>query len=62
MKALIFPGQGSQKVGMAKGLVEKFVWAAEMAVSLQTPKLMNCCFRLNRQSEKSGLTKVYKKQ
>jgi [acyl-carrier-protein] S-malonyltransferase len=31
MKALIFPGQGSQKVGMAKAMVEKFTWAAEMA-------------------------------
>lgn len=33
MKALIFPGQGSQKVGMAKAMVEKFAWAAEMAAS-----------------------------
>ena len=31
MKALIFPGQGSQKVGMAKAMVETFPWAAEMA-------------------------------
>jgi len=31
MNALVFPGQGSQKVGMAKALVEKFPWAAEMA-------------------------------
>ena len=31
MKALIFPGQGSQKVGMAKAMVETFPWAAEIA-------------------------------
>lgn len=31
MKALIFPGQGSQKVGMARAMVEKYVWAAEFA-------------------------------
>ncbi|MGM0598859.1 MAG: ACP S-malonyltransferase [Candidatus Rifleibacteriota bacterium] len=31
MKALIFPGQGSQKVGMAKAMVEKFDWAAQIA-------------------------------
>jgi [acyl-carrier-protein] S-malonyltransferase len=31
MKAIIFPGQGSQKVGMAKAMVEQFSWAAEIA-------------------------------
>ena len=31
MKAVIFPGQGSQKVGMAQAMVNKFNWAAEMA-------------------------------
>lgn len=31
MKAIIFPGQGSQKVGMAKAMVSKFSWAAEIA-------------------------------
>ena len=31
MIALVFPGQGSQKVGMAKALVETFPWAADMA-------------------------------
>ncbi|KAF1082201.1 MAG: Malonyl CoA-acyl carrier protein transacylase [Candidatus Rifleibacterium amylolyticum] len=31
MRALVFPGQGSQKVGMAKAMVEKYPWAAEMA-------------------------------
>ncbi|GAB4281817.1 MAG: ACP S-malonyltransferase [Candidatus Rifleibacteriota bacterium] len=31
MKALIFPGQGSQKVGMAKAMVNRFPWAAEIA-------------------------------
>lgn len=31
MKAIIFPGQGAQKVGMARAMVEKFSWAAEMA-------------------------------
>jgi hypothetical protein len=32
MRALIFPGQGSQKVGMARAMVEKFAWAAEMFI------------------------------
>ncbi len=31
MRALVFPGQGSQKVGMAKAMVEKYPWAAVMA-------------------------------
>ncbi len=31
MNVLVFPGQGSQKVGMAKAMVETFPWAAEMA-------------------------------
>ena len=31
MKALLFPGQGSQKVGMALELVQKWPWAQEMA-------------------------------
>jgi len=31
MRALVFPGQGSQKVGMAKAMVENYPWAAEMA-------------------------------
>jgi [acyl-carrier-protein] S-malonyltransferase len=31
MKAFVFPGQGSQKVGMAAAMVEKFPWAADMA-------------------------------
>ncbi|MFZ5952821.1 MAG: ACP S-malonyltransferase [Candidatus Rifleibacteriota bacterium] len=31
MKAIIFPGQGSQKVGMAQAMVNRFSWAAEMA-------------------------------
>lgn len=31
MNALVFPGQGSQKVGMAKALVGSRPWAAEMA-------------------------------
>jgi len=31
MNALVFPGQGSQKVGMAKAIVESASWAAEMA-------------------------------
>jgi dTDP-4-dehydrorhamnose reductase len=31
MNVLIFPGQGSQKVGMAKAMVEAWPWAAELA-------------------------------
>ncbi|MDD2999197.1 MAG: ACP S-malonyltransferase [Candidatus Riflebacteria bacterium] len=31
MKALIFPGQGAQKVGMAQAMVNRYSWAAEMA-------------------------------
>lgn len=31
MKALIFPGQGCQKVGMARAITEKYSWAAKMA-------------------------------
>ncbi|MBU1107644.1 MAG: ACP S-malonyltransferase, partial [Candidatus Riflebacteria bacterium] len=31
MRALIFPGQGSQKVGMAKAMVDRYIWALEMA-------------------------------
>lgn len=31
MNALVFPGQGSQKVGMARVMVETHAWAAEMA-------------------------------
>ncbi|MBF0406114.1 MAG: ACP S-malonyltransferase [Candidatus Riflebacteria bacterium] len=31
MKALVFPGQGSQKIGMALNLVKTFPWAAKIA-------------------------------
>lgn len=31
MNALVFPGQGSQKIGMAKAMVEKYAWAREIA-------------------------------
>lgn len=31
MNALIFPGQGSQKVGMGKIFVERYAWARELA-------------------------------
>lgn len=31
MNALVFPGQGSQKIGMARMMVQTFPWAAEMA-------------------------------
>ena len=31
MNALVFPGQGSQKVGMARMMVQTFPWAAELA-------------------------------
>ncbi len=31
MNVLVFPGQGSQKVGMAKAMVEVWPWAAELA-------------------------------
>ena len=47
MKALIFPGQGSQKLGMAKAMVEKYSWAAEMAAradSLLGRSLSDICF------------------
>ncbi len=47
MKALIFPGQGSQKVGMAKAMIEKYSWAAEMAAradSLLGRGLSDICF------------------
>ena len=30
MKALIFPGQGSQKTGMGLAMAESFSWASEM--------------------------------
>ncbi len=33
MNALVFPGQGSQKIGMAKAMVDAFPWASEMARS-----------------------------
>ncbi|HMM59284.1 MAG TPA: ACP S-malonyltransferase [Candidatus Rifleibacterium sp.] len=47
MKALIFPGQGSQKVGMAKAMVEAFPWAAEMAAradSILGRRLSEICY------------------
>ncbi len=47
MKALIFPGQGSQKIGMAKAMVEAFPWAAEMAAradSLLGRRLSEICY------------------
>lgn len=47
MKALIFPGQGSQKIGMAKAMVEAFSWAAEMAAradSLLGRRLSEICY------------------
>lgn len=47
MKALIFPGQGSQKAGMARAMVEKFAWAAEMfekADALLGRRLSDLCF------------------
>ncbi len=47
MKALIFPGQGSQKIGMAKAMVEAFPWAAAMvarADSLLGRSLSEICF------------------
>jgi [acyl-carrier-protein] S-malonyltransferase len=47
MKALIFPGQGSQKVGMAKAMVNNFDWAAEMAArtdEILGRPLTNICF------------------
>ena len=47
MKALIFPGQGSQKIGMAKAMVETFPWAAEMAAcadSLLGRRLSEICY------------------
>ncbi len=47
MRALVFPGQGSQKVGMAKAMVEKYLWAAEMverADSLLGRPISQICF------------------
>lgn len=47
MRALVFPGQGSQKVGMAKAMVEKYPWAAEMAEkadSLLERPISQVCF------------------
>ncbi|PKL45739.1 MAG: [acyl-carrier-protein] S-malonyltransferase [Candidatus Riflebacteria bacterium HGW-Riflebacteria-1] len=47
MRALIFPGQGSQKVGMAKAMADKYIWAAEMAEKaealLERPIFQICC-------------------
>lgn len=47
MKAIIFPGQGSQKVGMARAMVDKFSWAAEMAAEADAVlgrNLSDICF------------------
>lgn len=47
MKAIIFPGQGSQKVGMAQAMVSKFSWAAELAErtdAILGRKLSQICF------------------
>lgn len=46
--AFVFPGQGSQKVGMALGMVEKYPWAAAMAArtdEILGRKLTEVCFR-----------------
>ena len=60
MKALIFPGQGSQKIGMAKAMVETFPWAAEMAAcadSLLGRRLSEICYNGPEEELKRQLTR-----
>ena len=60
MKALIFPGQGSQKVGMAKAMVEAFPWAAEMAAradAILGRRLSEICYNGPEEELKKRLTR-----
>jgi len=47
MNALVFPGQGSQKIGMAKAVVEAYSWASNMAAltdSVLDRSITEICF------------------